>query len=168
MNVGPWWRRLGWWGKLSLQMRQQFFGNILCYVNLSKTTVWSVKWIMGWRSIAVEKEHSKQLANMTMKLKISVWQRRFMANSKDQKWEWHPCPKKVFFGRKTGPAMLAPVIRRQRNSIQNVLVEKKNLNSKKLRWNFEEVPIVTNSKNPPVGIFSTSLSRRATKLGTHM
>ena len=48
-----------------------FFGNILCYVNLSKTTVWSVKWIMGWRSIAVEKEHSKQLANMTMKLKIS-------------------------------------------------------------------------------------------------
>ena len=29
--------------------------------------------------------------------------------------------------------LLAPVIRRQRNSIQNLLVEKQNLNSKKLR-----------------------------------
>ena len=52
-----------------------FFGNILCYVNLSTTIVWSGKQIMGWRSIAVEKEHSKQLANMTMKLKISERQR---------------------------------------------------------------------------------------------
>ena len=47
------------------------FGNILlCYVNLSKTTVWSTDWNMGWDSMAVEKEHSKQLANMTMNLEI--------------------------------------------------------------------------------------------------
>ena len=50
----------------------------------------------------------------------------------------------VFFGRKTGPAMLAPVIRRQRKSIQNMLIEKQDLNSKKLRRNFEEISSVTN------------------------
>ena len=53
-------------GKTITSNETTVFGNILFYVNLSKTTVWSVKWIMGWRSIAVEKEHSKQLANMTM------------------------------------------------------------------------------------------------------
>ena len=67
--------KVGMMGKLSLQTRQQFFGNILCYVNLSKTTVWSGKWIMGWRSIAVEKEHSKQLANMTTVQNFSGRQR---------------------------------------------------------------------------------------------
>ena len=37
------------------------------------------------------------------------------------------------FREKTGPAMLAPVISRSRNSIQNMLVEKQDLNSEKLR-----------------------------------
>ena len=39
--------KIGMMGKLSLQTRQQFFGYILCYVNLSKTTLWSAKCIMG-------------------------------------------------------------------------------------------------------------------------
>ena len=38
-----------------------------------------------------------------------------------------PVSMKVFFGRKTGPAMLAPVIRRQRKLIRNMLVEKQKL-----------------------------------------
>ena len=65
-------------------MREQFFGNTwLYYANLSKTTLWSVNGIMSWRSIAVQKEHSKQLGNMTMNLEISERQRQLMANSKE-------------------------------------------------------------------------------------
>ena len=64
-------------------MREQFFGNTwLYYVNFSKTTLWSVNGIMSWRSIAVQKEQSKELGNMTMKLEISERQRQVMANSK--------------------------------------------------------------------------------------
>ena len=37
-----------------------------------------------------------------------------MENSKDQQYNWHPCSMKVFFGRKTGPAMLAPVSCKER------------------------------------------------------
>ena len=40
---------------------------------------------------------------------------------------WHPCTTKVFFGRKTVPAIKAPVISRQRKSIWNVLLEKQEL-----------------------------------------
>ena len=37
------------------------------------------------------------------------------------KLDWHPCSMKVFFGRKTWPAMLTPVTSRQRMSIGNML-----------------------------------------------
>ena len=77
---------------------------------------------------------------------------------------------KVFFGRKTGPAMLAPVISRQRNSIQNVLVEKQNLNSKKnLDENLKKIQSSQIFKQPPPKwVFSTSVGHRALKLSTHM
>ena len=45
--------------------------------------------------------------------------------------------------------MLAPVIRRQGNSIQNMLVEKQDLNSEKLRRNFEEISSVTKMETSP-------------------
>ena len=55
-----------------MQMSKQFFGNLwLCYVNMWKSTLWSTNWIMGWKTIAIEKEHSKQLANVTMNLGFS-------------------------------------------------------------------------------------------------
>ena len=58
-------------GKTITSNERTVFGNTwLCYVNLSETTVWSANWNMGSRSIAVKKEHSKQLANMTMKLEF--------------------------------------------------------------------------------------------------
>ena len=34
------------------------FGNILCYVSMWKTTLWSTNWIMGWKSIAAGKENT--------------------------------------------------------------------------------------------------------------
>ena len=47
-------------GKTMTSNGTTVFGNILlCYVNLSKTTVWSTDWNRGWHFIAVEKEHSK-------------------------------------------------------------------------------------------------------------
>ena len=53
-------------------MEKQFFANnLLCYVSMWKTTLLSAKGIMGWKSIAEEKEHSKQLANMTNNLEFS-------------------------------------------------------------------------------------------------
>ena len=64
---------------------KQFFGKfLLCYVNLRTTTVWSTNWIMGWKIIAVVKEHSKQLTQMTINLEFSGRQRRLMTNSKHQ------------------------------------------------------------------------------------
>ena len=43
-------------GKTMTSNGTTVFGNILlCYVNLSKTTVWSANWIMGEKSIAAEK-----------------------------------------------------------------------------------------------------------------
>ena len=62
-------------GKTITSNETTVFWNILFYVNLSKTTVWSLKWIMSWRSIAVEKEHSKQLANKTTVQNFSERQR---------------------------------------------------------------------------------------------
>ena len=67
--------KIGKIGKTITSNKTTVFGNILCYVNLSTTTVWSGKWIMGWRSIAVEKEHIKQLANMTTVQNFSGRQR---------------------------------------------------------------------------------------------
>ena len=66
------------WGK-------QFFGNLwLCFVDLRKTTFLSANWIMGWKIVPVEKEHSKQLANVTLNLEFSDRHRRLTTNSKNQ------------------------------------------------------------------------------------
>ena len=56
----------------------------LRYVNLWKTTFWSTNWNMGWKTIAAEKEYSKQLTKMTMKLDFSERQRQLMKNPKDK------------------------------------------------------------------------------------
>ena len=64
--------------------------------------------------------------------------------------------------------MLAPVIRKKRKSIWNMLVEKQELKTSKLRWKFERKPHLAKSKTPPVGIFSTTINHRDLKLGTHM
>ena len=66
-------------------MRKQLYGiNLLCYVNLWKTTLWSANWNMAWKSIEKEEKHSKQLTKMTMKLDLSERQRQLMLNSKDK------------------------------------------------------------------------------------
>ena len=62
-------------GKTIISNETTVFWKYFVLYHLSKTTVWSVKWIMGWRSIAVEKEHSKQLANMTTVQNFSERQR---------------------------------------------------------------------------------------------
>ena len=67
--------KIGMMGKTITSNETTVFWEYLCYVHLSKTTVWSVKWNMGWRSIVVEKEHSKQLANMTTVQNFSERQR---------------------------------------------------------------------------------------------
>ena len=51
-----------------------------CSVVLCETVVEN----MGWKIIAVEKEHNKQLTNMTLKMEISDRQRQLVTNSKDQ------------------------------------------------------------------------------------
>ena len=56
----------------------------MSYVNMWKTTLRSTIWNMSQDFIAVEEEHSKQLANMTKNLEFSERQRRLMANSKYQ------------------------------------------------------------------------------------
>ena len=63
--------------------------------------------------------------------------------------------------------MLAPVIRRQRKAIWNMLVEKQEL---KLLINLDEIlkkfPSSQNWK-PPKRVFSTTIPSRDMKLGTH-
>ena len=84
---------------------------------------------MGQKIIAAEKENCKQLANMAIKLEFSERQRRFDDKLKRPVVKLAPSSMKVFFGRKRGPAMVAPVINMHRNSIWNMLVEKRDLNS---------------------------------------
>ena len=63
-------------GKTITSNERTVFGNTwLCYVIMWKTTFFSANWNMGWRSNAVEKEHSKQLANMTTVQNFSERQR---------------------------------------------------------------------------------------------
>ena len=63
-------------GKTITSNERTVFGNTwLCYVIMCKTTFLSANWNMGWRNIAVEKEHSKQLANMTTVQNFSERQR---------------------------------------------------------------------------------------------
>ena len=63
-------------GKTITSNGRTVFGNTwLCYVIMWKTTFLSANWNMGWRSNAVEKEHSKQLANMTTVQNFSERQR---------------------------------------------------------------------------------------------
>ena len=77
-----------------------------------------------------EKEKCKNLMDVTRQLPGTAQSR--------QKLEELCSPKQ------NPTPMLAPVIRRQRKSIQNMLIEKQDLNSKKLRRNFEEISSVTN------------------------
>ena len=65
--------------------------------------------------------------------------------------------------------MLAPVIRKQKKSIWNMLVEKQELKTlRNLDENLNENLTLLNRKTPPVGIFSTTINHRDLKLGTHM
>ena len=50
----------------------------------------------------------------------------------------------------------------------SVLSEKQDLNTQKLRRNFEEISRVTKVANPPIRVFSTTVSPRDLKLDTHM
>ena len=60
------------WENCDFKWKNSFFGtNLLRYVSMWKTTLLSAKGIMEWKSIAEEKEHSKQLANMTINLEFS-------------------------------------------------------------------------------------------------
>ena len=77
----------------------------------------------SWRPIAVEGKHSKQLTQMTMNPELSERQRQLTTNSKTPVMNWHPYSMKVFFGRKTGPAMLAPVNCKLRKSDSKVTDE---------------------------------------------
>ena len=65
--------------------------------------------------------------------------------------------------------MLAPVIRKKRKSIWNMLVEKQELKTlRNLDENLNENLTLLNRKPPPVGVFSTTINHRDLKLGTHM
>ena len=72
-------------GKTLTSNGKTVFRNIFSrYVNMWKTTLWSAKWKMGWHFITVDKNHSKELSNMTVKPKSSERQHRKMLNSIDQ------------------------------------------------------------------------------------
>ena len=44
---------------------------VVFYEHMESNFMVSTNWILGWKIIAVENEHSKQLANMTLKLETS-------------------------------------------------------------------------------------------------
>ena len=82
---------------------------------------------MGWKIVAAEKEHREQL-----KFDYDTGDRRNTTTIDDKLKrpvvKLAPNSMKLFLGRKTRPAMLAPVLRRRSKTIWNMLSDKQDLN----------------------------------------
>ena len=76
--------KIGIIGKTITSNETTVFSKYFVLCESMEKTLWSTNWNMGWKIIAVEKEHIKQLTNMTLKMEISDRQRQLMTNSKDQ------------------------------------------------------------------------------------